>query len=209
MTVYYRQRRSTYANYRYRNPNQASFIAPEGKVANFNWWQGAQDLLGGANNDFIQGAAARAHQLGRLLPEGAQNWLGLANDMTGKTGVQQLGVAGQAVADAFVPAKGVLGQVADTAQGAMGYAQSNPGRAGVLAGEAAAGAGILAGARGLLGRLMQRKAAVQQGAEVAGQVAQAAPRLSTAQKAAIGVGGAGALGGAAYLATRPGEQRQY
>lgn len=210
MAVYYRQRRSTYANYRYRNPNQASFIAPEGKVANF---MQLDDLMGMGGEYLGKAASGLGNAWNYVRGAGGDVVGGAINAGQSLRGNMPAGVLDEAgnVVQGFVKnpdAPGFWGRVKGVGQDLLGYSQAHPGKvgvdAGVAAGGAAAGAGVFAGARGLLGRLMQRKAAVQQAA-----VQQAAPRLSTAQKAAIGVGGAGVLGGAAYLATRPGEQRQY
>lgn len=76
MKQYYRQRYSTYSNYRYSSPNSASFIAPEGKIANFMLdfldgvpgIDGLYDQVGGS----VGGGMDIAEQMQDMQMNGAQ-----------------------------------------------------------------------------------------------------------------------------------------
>lgn len=209
---YYRNRNSIYANYRYNNPHQANFIAPQGKVANFMFdeaLEAAQQYGGHALDAAQQYGGQAAQWLGNNAHKVGQGIQDLYAQGVAKTGINVPGMvdgAGRAIQNAAVTAgrgadmaydaaaagAGRAGQmVGDAAQ----YVQGHPGQDAAVAGGAAGLAGVGAGLRRFL---RGRKPPV---ADVAADVAQAAPGgLSGMQKAglagagALGVGGAGALG---------------
>lgn len=226
MSNYVRVRNSHYANYRYNNPNSASFIAPQGKVANFIFdqidpsqlaegagqaWNAVKGVAGGIGNAaqdlYAQGVAKTGVNLPGMAEQAMQGIRGAgqavgnaAQDLyaqgVARTGINVPGMAEQAM-------NGLRGAGQVVSNAASGISPTD------AAGLAAAGSGAAAGglalgkyARGLRGAGKSAANAVSQAPGMMQRAGQAVANAPMAAKIGAGALGAGALGAGAYGVNR-------